>query len=54
MSEAKNVNKLCKKCECTCKQADNVHLLSCPNYVEKPTQMTIFDVISKKDKVKKV
>jgi hypothetical protein len=52
MNLPKNINKLCEKCECTCKQADNVHLITCPNFVEKPVQLTIFDELAKK-KVKK-
>ncbi len=50
MNSTKDINKLCLKCECTCKQLKSVKLITCPNFVEKPTQLTFFDIVAKKRK----
>lgn len=33
------INKLCDRCERSCKQTAATILLSCPNFVKKPKQM---------------
>lgn len=34
-------NSICQKCMLSCKQLDNVLLITCPNFVAKPVQMEI-------------
>ncbi|MFA7631815.1 MAG: hypothetical protein WCY21_06965 [Candidatus Cloacimonadaceae bacterium] len=34
-------NKLCLRCEKKCKQAAHLTIISCPDFVAKPVQMTV-------------
>ena len=51
IKEGQAINKLCKNCYFSCKQMDNVKLVSCPRYKYKPYQL-VFDFWKEK-KVRK-
>lgn len=34
-------NKLCERCENKCKQAAHLTIISCPDFVPKPVQLTV-------------
>ena len=54
VKEKAPLNKLCEHCYNECKQYDRVKLVSCPNYVYKPYQLSFdFWKDNRKDKKRK-
>lgn len=47
------VNKLCNMCAKTCKQSDSIKIVSCPKFMEKPTEKEFRDMINELDEAEK-